>query len=615
MIYRESAPVNWSCTLESAISDIEVENIDIDGPTDFSVPGYDKRIKFGQITDIAYKRCDNNGEIIVSTTRPESLLGDTAVAVHPHDERYASLKESNIRLWHPFRHEEIPLIFDQDVDPAVGTGAVKITPAHSKIDHAIAKRHGLQMLTVINEKGLISTDCGRFGGMQRFSARDEIMHDLANLGLLRETKAHKMQLPICSRSKDVIEHLLKPQWFIRFDEMARAAIEAVENGELTIHPPNFEKEWRRWLSNSQDWCISRQLWWGHQIPAYECEYRGDKLWIADHNVEDAHKKATVKFNAAESQAIIIKQDEDVLDTWFSSALLPFSLFGWPQADTDFTKYYPLDMLETGHDILFFWVARMVVLGQRLTGQLPFKNILLHGIICDDQGRKMSKSVGNVILPEQIINGASLEDLQNELTRSFKSGVLNDKEYQRSTNNVKKSFPKGIPECGTDALRFTLCTNDIKAHFISFDTNECHKNRLFFNKVWQATKFTLSNCSNLGLNINELPPLQDDHMTEMDRWILSRLANTTVIFEDAMNNHNFKQATHALKTFLYSNLCDVYLETTKPNLFAAKEPFASNHCAILMQCLVTGIQHISHFTPFLAQELRKHLPAAKYLEVF
>lgn len=258
---------------------------------------------------------------------------------------------------------------------------------------------------------------------------------------------------------------------------------------------------------------------------------------------------------------------------------------------------------------------MVVLGQRLTGQGPFKNILLHGIICDGQGRKMSKSVGNVILPEQIINGASIEDLQNGLTRSFKSGVLNEKEYQRSTNNVRKSFPKGIPECGTDALRFTLCTSEIKAHFINFDTNECHKNRLFFNKVWQATKFTLSNCSNLGLKIRELPPLQEDHLTEMDKWILSRLANTTVIFEDAMNSHNFKLATHALKSFLYSNLCDVYLETTKPNLFAAKEPFASNHCAILIQCLVTSIQHMSHFTPFLAQELMKYLPTSIDLEVF
>lgn len=611
LIYREKAPVNWSCALESAISDIEVENLEINGPTDVVVPGYDKRIRFGQITNIAYKICDaqEKDEIVVATTRPESILGDTAVAVNPNDNRFASLKDRNIYLWHPFRGERIPLVFDESIDPTVGTGAVKITPAHSKIDFAIAKRHSLPAKAIINEKGIICDKYGKFSGKQRFVARGEILNELANLGLLRETKDHTMQLPICSRSGDVIEHLLKPQWFVRTEKMAQSAIDAVENGEIEIHPASFKDEWHRWLSTNRDWCISRQLWWGHQVPAFECEFDGRTVWVASHDDEEARRKAAKIFNASSNSGIRVRQDDDVLDTWFSSGLLPFSTLGWPNETNDLSRYYPLDMLETGHDILLFWVAKMVMLGQELTGQAPFKSILLHGIIRDAQGRKMSKSKGNVILPHQIINGSTLVEFQSELRKSVASGVLSEAEYKKSLTNIQKSFPKGIPECGIDALRFTLCSHNISSHYIDFDVRKCHSNKVFLNKIWQATRFTLSNCAKLGINSTETPRMNESDLTDMDRWILSRLANTTIEFERAMHENKFHVATKALQSFIYSNFCDVYLEATKPHLFSGQEPFASNHCSVLLECLRVAMIHMSHFTPFLARELQKHLPTS------
>lgn len=607
LIYRQEAPVNWSCTLESAISDIEVDNLDIKGPTDVAVPGYDKRIKFGQITNIAYRLCDSQEEIVVATTRPESLLGDTAVAVHPNDERYAALRDQNIWLWHPFREERIPLVFDEYVDPLIGTGAVKVTPAHSKVDFAIAQRHSLPSKDVIDEKGAIYDEYGIFGGLPRFIARDKVLSELANLGLLRETKPHNMQLPICSRSGDVIEHMLKSQWFVRTEQMSQNAIEAVENGSIDIHPINFKEDWNRWLSDNRDWCISRQLWWGHRVPAYECAHGEKSVWVAAHGADEARSKACALWNAPHDADVRVRQDEDVLDTWFSSALLPFTTLGWPSQTKDMTRYYPLDILETGHDILLFWVAKMVMLGTQLTGQVPFRKILLHGIIRDAQGRKMSKSKGNVILPHQIIQGSSLADLQAELKKSVTSGVLSDEEFRKSITNNQKSLPKGIPECGTDALRFTLCCYDIANHFIDFDVRTCYANKLFFNKIWQATRFTLSNCTKMGIDSRQYPQIEAANLTDIDRWILSRLANTTIQFETAMNENKFHIATNVLKQFMLGNFCDTYLETTKAYLMSGEEPYASGHCAVLLECLRVAVIHISHFTPFLARELQKHIP--------
>lgn len=409
LIYRKEALVNWSCALHSTISDIEIETIAIDGPTKIPVPGYQTDIQFGEIHHISYRTSHANMQhITVATTRPETLLGDTAVAVHPHDERYAHLLNENAQCWHPFRNEWIPLIGDSSVDAEFGTGAVKITPAHSKTDYETAERHSLPLIPVIDQNGLICHEFHEFAGLPRFHARDAILNALANMNLLVSKASHRMELPLCSRSKDVIEFMTKPQWFLNCDKMSADAVQAVETKQLCIEPSKFENEWKRWHEKNFDWCLSRQIWWGHRIPAYHCTNGNRSVWIAAHTEEEALAKAMDGFGTVVAEDVAIKQDEDVLDTWFSSGILPFSLMGWPHVDADLATNYPLDVLVSGHDILLFWIARMVMLSKHLQAEIPFRKVFLHGIICDEQGRKMSKSRGNVITPDQVINGATLQ---------------------------------------------------------------------------------------------------------------------------------------------------------------------------------------------------------------
>ncbi|TMW41270.1 hypothetical protein DOY81_013650 [Sarcophaga bullata] len=419
LIKRKESLVNWSCALESAISDIEVETVDIKGPTEISVPGYDKNITFGRIYDINYKILGSENETItVSTTRPETVLGDVAVAVHPTDERYKKYRDMPevVLLWHPFREEPIPLVFDVTVDPEFGTGAVKITPAHDRNDFEVACKHLLKAKQVFTPNGVISKEYKQFAELPRFEAREKILQKLGELQLLQAVRDHNMQLPICSRSKDIIEYMLRKQWFLHCQPMADEALSEVLSGRIQIIPQNFEIDWKKWLENCHDWCISRQLWWGHQIPAYKVmDNTTDKsCWVAAHSKEEALEKAQLILN---SNTLSATQDSDVLDTWFSSALLPFSASNWPSEE--YKQNYPLDVMETGHDILFFWVARMVMLGLKLTGTAPFKKILLNGIVCDAHGRKMSKSLGNVVTPQQVVQGASLESLQEYKDQSQK----------------------------------------------------------------------------------------------------------------------------------------------------------------------------------------------------
>lgn len=424
LIKRRESIVNWSCALESVISDIEVDLLDVKEPTEISVPGYDHNITFGRIYDIKYKifkmdglNIDSNDYIIVSTTRPETLLGDIAIAVHPLDHRYLKYRNmSEVYLWHPFREEPIPLIFDVAVDSEFGSGAVKITPAHDRTDWQIAQRHELSYISVISENGCIRNNFGKYSGKPRFHVREEILQDLGAQNLLVDIRNHSLQLPVCSRSKDIVEYMIRKQWFMSCDTMAKRALSEVLSGRLQIIPNNFEVDWENWLQNCQDWCISRQLWWGHQIPVYKvydsdsnicnklCIEDEESLWIAAHNEIEAMAIAKNRFPMYEK--MYLKRDQDVLDTWFSSALLPLSAFGWPNAS--YKNHYPLNLMETGHDILFFWVARMVMLGLQLTNETPFKKILLNGIIRDSYGRKMSKSLGNIVLPQQVVKGANLE---------------------------------------------------------------------------------------------------------------------------------------------------------------------------------------------------------------
>ena len=427
MLYRDTRLVNWSCALRSAISDIEVDHIDLEGQTWRAVPGHDpaKKYEFGMITSFAYKIEGSDEELVVATTRLETMLGDTGVAVHPDDPRYKHLHGK--MLIHPFSDRKIPIITDGVlVDINFGTGAVKITPAHDPNDYNCGKRNNLEFIVVVSEDGTIGSNGGKYAGMMRYDVRQQMEKDLEEMGLYRGKEVNKMRLGLCSRSGDIIEPMLTPQWYVNCKDMAKRATDAVRNGDLKIEPAFHEDTWYYWLDNIRDWCVSRQLWWGHRIPAYFARIEGeDKVdknepssssrWFVARSEAAARKMAAAKLNVAES-AISLEQDEDVLDTWFSSGLFPFSVFGWPNQTEDFKAFYPTSLLETGSDILFFWVARMVMMGLHLTDTLPFTQIYLHAMVRDKHGRKMSKSLGNVIDPLEVIHGCSLEDLLHKITQ-------------------------------------------------------------------------------------------------------------------------------------------------------------------------------------------------------
>ncbi|XP_023160906.1 valine--tRNA ligase [Drosophila hydei] len=610
LITRRNSLVNWSCALRSAISDIEVENLDIKEPVEIAVPGYEQNVLFGRIFDIAYRVVDaqleNDGkleEIVVSTTRPETMLGDVAVAVHPTDPRYTKYRNrTDVKLHHPFRDETIPLIFDFSVDSEFGTGAVKLTPAHDKFDFEVATRHKLEGRRVFTENGEIDEAYPEFQGKRRFDLRDCIVQRLEQLELLREVRSHSMQLPICSRSKDIIEYMMVPQWFLNTRSMCESALSELKSGRLQIMPSTFETDWERWLTDSRDWCISRQLWWGHQVPAYEAfDSRGNSCWVAATDEKSAREKAITKLGTKE---VRLTRDVDVLDTWFSSSLLPFSVAGWP--NESYKEKYPLDLMQTGHDILFFWVARMMMMGLKLTGKAPFQRILLNGIVCDAHGRKMSKSLGNIVAPQQVVQGASLDSLKAVLQQSSDAGVIKPQELKTSTESMMKMFPSGIQECGTDALRFTLLSHNIKHHFINFDVTTCYTNKLFLNKIWQAMRFTLGSAQILGITLDEFETLEGVQLNMWDRWIIGRLAETLSICSESSSNYNFHMATSALKHFFYQNLCDVYLETTK-NAIKNRSHDAYVNVATLTACLSWGLQALAPFTPFVASELLQHVP--------
>lgn len=425
LLYRDKRLINWSCALQSAISDIEVDHVDLEGIEYFPVPNHKLRptYEFGTLTSFAYKVDGSDEEIIVATTRLETMLGDTGVAVHPNDPRYTHLHGKFVV--HPFIDRKIPIICDDVlVDMTFGTGAVKITPAHDHNDYQCGKRHNLDFITILTEDGKVANNCGKYSGMMRYDARYEMEIELKALGLFRGKEPNKMRLGKCSRSGDIIEPMLSPQWYVNCTTMAARAVDAVRTGELKILPEMHEATWYRWLENIRDWCVSRQLWWGHRIPAYFVRISGEERvdknddmynnrWIVARTEAEALQQAAVKFNVAPS-SITLEQDEDVLDTWFSSGLFPWSVFGWPDNTVDFKAFYPTHLLETGLDILFFWVARMVMMGLQLTGTLPFRQVYLHPMVRDKNGRKMSKSLGNVIDPLEVINGCALSDLLTKI---------------------------------------------------------------------------------------------------------------------------------------------------------------------------------------------------------
>ena len=621
LITRDTRIVNWCPSLQSAISDLEVEYIDVSAGSTHRVPTYSKPVEFGAIHAFAYKFYGKESEeIVVETTRPETIIGDVAVAVHPEDPRFLHLKGTEARLRCPFRDETIPLIFDATlVDKDFGTGAVKITPAHDPNDFECGQRHGLPSLQVIDKLGKIVMT-GDFYGMHRYECREKIVESLEAKGLYRGKKGHTMRLGLCSRTGDVIEPMVIPQWFMNCKSMAEAAVHAVQSGELKIMPSDHEATWYRWLQNIKPWCVSRQLWWGHRIPAWQVRTSSTKLtnkvgdeWIIARNIADAMEKLIFKFSLTEeeSQQITLVQDEDVLDTWFSSALWPMVLFGWPNVSTtSFENFFPTSLLETGHDILFFWVARMVMCSLQLTNKLPFKEIYMHAMVRDKSGEKMSKSKGNVIDPIDVLNGITIESLNEKLS----SSNLDKREIEKALKMQKKAFPNGIPACGSDALRFGLLTYTVSGKNVNLDIDRIVGYRQFCNKLWNAVKFTL----NFALGESFVPKVEQIHpnaqLPFQCRWILSRLDTCTEVCNESLSTgvYNFAQCTTAIYSFWLYDFCDIFLELIKPTIYNNSSEREITQ-QVVFYVIERALRLLHPMMPFVTEELWAYLPNRKNFE--
>jgi valyl-tRNA synthetase len=609
LIYRGTRLVNWCTELKTAISDVEVEHKDLKGRHKMKVPGYAKEVEFGVLASFAYPIEGSEEQIVVSTTRIETMLGDTAIAVHPDDERYKHLHGKF--AVHPFNNRRIPIITDSIlVDMTAGTGAVKITPAHDPKDYDCGRRNGLQMINIFTDDGLINEEGGeQFKGMKRFDARVAVSQALEAKGLLRDSQDHSMMIPLCSRTKDVIEPRLKPQWWVNCKGPADEAVKAVKEKRLEIVPAMHEHVWFRWLENIQDWCISRQLWWGHRIPAYIVHIDGlpapdpedQSNWVVGRTPEEALEKARAKHAEVAPEKIRVEQDPDVLDTWFSSGLFPFSVFGWPNETADLKAFYPTSLLETGHDILFFWVARMVMMGINLTGQLPFSKVLLHAMVRDAHGRKMSKSLGNVVDPIDVTEGIRLEDMHEKLL----AGNLEASEVEKAIKGQQKDFPNGISECGTDAMRFALCAYTSQGRDINLDINRVVSYRHFCNKLWNATKFALMN-----LGPDYVPLASSDatgQESTIEKWILSRLHSAVKDADEGWKSFELAHCTTAIYNFWLYELCDVYLEAVKPAMRNKGSPEQKSAQHTLYTCLDFGLKLLHPFMPFLTEELFQRIP--------
>lgn len=611
IIYRASRLVNWCCCLNTTLSNLEVDQKELKGRTLMNVPGYDfsEKIEFGVIVSFSYKIKGSNEKITIATTRPETMLGDTAIAIHPRDLRYTHLHGKFAE--HPFLPERrIPIITDeQAVDMEFGTGAVKITPAHDPNDYEVGKRHNLEFVNILNEDGTLNNEAGPFAGQKRFSVRRSVVEELKRLGLYVETRDNEMTIPICSRSGDVVEPLIKPQWWVSCRPLADKAIAAVKSQGMVIVPQQSEREFFKWMEVIQDWCISRQLWWGHRVPAYFVNLEGvtqdkyhpaaTKNWVVGRSETEAHERAKA---IAGDKPYELERDEDVLDTWFSSGLWPFSIMGWPENTKDMEYYYPNSLLETGWDILFFWVARMVMLGIQLTGSIPFKEVFCHAMVRDAHGRKMSKSLGNVVDPLDVITGISLEGLHAKLLE----GNLGSAEVQRAAAGQKKDYPKGIPQCGTDALRFALCSYTSAGRDINLNIMRVEGYRKFCNKLWNATKFALAKLERGFQPPAENRPTGQESLVE--KWILHRLDAAVQEVNHGLETRNFMNATAAAYNFWLYELCDVYIEAIKPVMDADGDPRAKSSAqATLYTCLEEGFKLLHPFMPYVTEELWQRLP--------
>ncbi|KAJ2725712.1 valine--tRNA ligase [Coemansia sp. Benny D115] len=607
IIYRSNRLVNWCHKLNTTLSNLEVEDKEIKGRTMMSVPGYpdNEKFEFGVLVHFSYQVENSDERITVATTRIETMLGDTAIAVHPDDKRYKHLHGKYVV--HPFVDRRIPIITDAEgVEMEFGTGAVKITPAHDFNDYKMGTRHNLEFINLLNEDGTYNENAGPYAGMKRFHVRRQIIGDLKDKGLYVDTTENPMILPTCVKSGDIIEPMIKPQWWVKCKGLAEPAMEAVRDGRLEIVPQTSEAEWFRWLGDIQDWCVSRQLWWGHRIPAYFVRIAGqtndpadEKYWVVGRDAAEAQKRAAEKFPGVEFE---LEQDPDVLDTWFSSGLWPFAVLGWPENTEDFKKYYPTSLLETGWDILFFWVARMVMLGMYLTGEVPFSKVFCHAMVRDALGRKMSKSLGNVVDPLDVINGISLADMHAKLENSN----LDPREVKKAKLGQTEDFPNGIPECGTDALRFALCSYTSAGRSVNLNILRVDGYRKFCNKLWNATRFALMKLGDDFVPTPEATVTGKESLAE--RWILQRLNIAARDLNAAMADMNLMSATSAIHSFLLHDLCDVYIEYIKPITTPEADPEArASAQQTLYTCLDQGLKMLHPFMPFVTEELWQRLP--------
>ena len=574
LIYRGKRLVNWDPTLHTAVSDLEVISIEEDG--------FLWHIKY----PIYINTAASGDFLTIATTRPETMLGDAAVAVHPEDERYKHLIGQQIKL--PLTNRLIPIIADSYVDPNFGTGCVKVTPAHDFNDYEIGKRHNLAQINIFTIEAKLNENCPQqYQGLDRFAARTIIVQDLEQLKLVDKIEAHTLKIPRGEKTNAIIEPYLTDQWYVKIAPLATPAMEAVKNGEIKFVPENWSKTYFAWMNNIQDWCISRQLWWGHRIPAwYDAQ---DNIYVGT-DEQDIRKHYNLAAN------LVLRQETDVLDTWFSAALWPFVTLGWPQATQKLADFYPSNVLVTGFDIIFFWVARMIMFGLKLTKQIPFKEVYIHGLIQDQHGKKMSKTKGNVIDPLDVIDGISLAELINKRTY----GLMQPHMAQKIATDTKKQFPSGISPHGTDALRFTFCALATHGRHICFDLSKVDGYRNFCNKIWNAARYVLMNTEDKSMSSN---PEQKTYSLA-DKWIFSIWQRSKTNITESLEKYRFDFAAQAIYEFVWHEYCDWYLELSKPILTDTNvtEALLNGTRYTLLNILEEVLRVIHPIMPFISEEI-------------
>ena len=577
LIYRGKRLVNWDPVLKTSISDLEVESEE----------------EQGHLWHFRYPLAGEPGEfLVVATTRPETMLGDTAVAVSPNDDRYKALVGKEIIL--PLTGRRIPIIADQYVDMAFGTGCVKITPAHDFNDYDVGHRHDLPIINILNEDASLNDEVPeKYRGMDRFEARKAVISDLDALGLLEKIEDHTMAIPRGERSGVVVEPFLSDQWFVDIKSLAEPAIKAVEDGKIEFIPKNAENIYFSWMRNIEDWCISRQLWWGHRIPAW---YDADGNIYVGRSEQEARDKHNLAAN------VELMQDPDVLDTWFSSALWTFSTLGWPEQTKELETFHSTDIMVTGHDIISLWVSRMIMMSMKFTGEVPFKKVYIHGLVTDSSGQKMSKSKGNGLDPMDIINGISLDELVAKRT----DNLMQPKMAKRIDKATRKEYPEGITAYGTDPLRFTFYSIATRTRTIRFDMKRVEGYRNFCNKLWNAAIFVSGNISDNESRLDNT----DVELSTIDHWIISEFQKTAAAVNLAMETYRFDLAAKEIYEFVWDEFCDWYLELTKPILNSddATQAQKLGTQQTLARILESVLRLAHPFLPFLTEELWQKVPS-------